>query len=160
MKDVFRLILLPIQAPWLLVLMVVSTYLGIHWSRPMDPDVSTVSSLATLVWSAECLHAMVVVIVCTLPHLLLRQISVLMAANRVITLVITLLLVTVGGLYLLHLEVLSNVLILGSAVLLARLDLVRIRVVPPPLLMAAVMSVVVLSGVNLGRWINSASLSG
>jgi hypothetical protein len=155
MKPVLRLLLLPLQAPWLLVLMVVSTYLGLQWSRPMEAGGSTVSSLATLVWSAQCLHAVVVVIVCTLPHLLLSQMSTLMAANQVITLVITLLLVTIGGIYLLHLDVLSNVLILGSAVLLARLDLVRIRVVPPPLLMAVSMSLVVLSGINLGRWLSS-----
>ena len=49
-----------------------------------------------------------------------------------------LLMVTVGGLYLLHLDVLANVLVLGSAVLLARLDLVRIQVIPPPALMAAI----------------------
>jgi hypothetical protein len=74
-----------------------------------------------------------------------------MAASRVVSLVVTLLIVTVGGLYLLHLNVLSNVLILASAVLLARLDLLRLRLMPPPLLMALGLSLVVLLGAALGR---------
>jgi len=74
-----------------------------------------------------------------------------MAASRVVSLVVTLLIVTVGGLYLLHLNVLSNVLILASAVLLARLDLLRLRLMPQPLLMALGLSFVVLLGAALGR---------
>jgi hypothetical protein len=62
-----------------------------------------------------------------------------------------LLLVITGGLYLLHLDVLSNVLILASTVLLARLDLVRIRVLPPPLVLAVMLSLLVLGGAGLGR---------
>jgi hypothetical protein len=65
------------------------------------------------------------------------------------------LIVTVGGLYLLHLKVLTNVLILGTTVLLARLDLARVRVAPPPLLMAAVLGVLVLAGAGVGRWLAS-----
>jgi hypothetical protein len=38
-------------------------------------------------------------------------------------------------------------------VLLARLDLVRIRVVPPPLLLAVVLCLMVFSGLCVGRWI-------
>jgi hypothetical protein len=78
-----------------------------------------------------------------------------MAASRVVSLVITLLIVTVGGLYLLHLRVLANVLILASAVLLARLDLARIRVAPPPLVLSASLTALVLAGAALGRWIVS-----
>ena len=151
MKSILRLMLLPVQAPMLLLLCAVSTYLGMHWSRPITVEASELASLGTLVWSAECLQALVVVVVCTMPDLLLRQISSLMAASRVVSLVVTLLLVITGGLYLLHLDVLSNVLILASTVLLARLDLVRIRVLPPPLLMAALLSLLVLGGAGLGR---------
>ena len=151
MKSILRLMLLPVQAPMLLLLFAVSTYLGMHWSRPITVEASELASLGTLVWSAECLQALVVVVVCTMPDLLLRQISSLMAASRVVSLVVTLLLVITGGLYLLHLDVLSNVLILASTVLLARLDLVRIRVLPPPLLMAALLSLLVLGGAGLGR---------
>jgi hypothetical protein len=63
--------------------------------------------------------------------------------------------VTIGGLYLLHLAVLASVLVLASAVMLARLDLVRIRVVPPPLLMTVVLSIVVLGGLSLGRLLST-----
>jgi hypothetical protein len=150
----FRLLLVPLQAPMVLVLLAVSTYLGMHLSLPLDHDAPRMASVADLIWSAECLQALVVVVVCTIPDLLLRQISAMMAASRVVSLVLTLLLVTMGGLYLLHMEVLANVMILGSAVLLARLDLVRIRVVPPPLQMLAILSVLVLGGLTLGRWIS------
>jgi hypothetical protein len=153
MRDLFRLMLLPIQAPMLLVLVGVSTYMGMHWSRAIDSSGSQVQELATLVWSAECLQALLIVVVCTMPDLLLRQVSTLMAASRVVSLVVTLLAVTIGGLYLLHLNVLANVLILGSAVLLARLDLLRVRVVPPPLVLAGVLTLLVLGGANFGRMI-------
>jgi TRAP-type uncharacterized transport system fused permease subunit len=151
MRDLFRLMLLPIQAPMLLVLVGVSTYMGMHWSRAIDASGSQMQELATLVWSAECLQALLIVVVCTMPDLLLRQVSTLMAASRVVSLVVTLLAVTIGGLYLLHLNVLANVLILGSAVLLARLDLLRVRVVPPPLVLAGVLTLLVLGGANFGR---------
>jgi len=151
MRSFLRLLMLPLQAPMLLLLLAVSTYLGLHWSRPLVQDETQLDALGTLVWSVECLQALVVVLICTMPLILLRQISSLMATSRVLSLVMTLLLVTVGGLYLLHLEVLANVLILGSAVMLARLDLVRIQVVPPPLVMAVVFSVLVLGGASFGR---------
>jgi hypothetical protein len=86
---------------------------------------------------------------------LLQQVSSLMAASRVMSLVITLLIVTVGGLYLLHLKVLANVLILACAVLLARLDLARVRIAPPPSLLTLGLGALVLVGASLGRWLAS-----
>lgn len=151
MTTVLSLILLPLRAPTLLLLLLISVYLGLHWSRPGSWADAGLSGVTDLIWSAECLHALLVVVVCTVPDLLLRWVSSMMAASRVISLVLTLLLVTIGGLYLLHLDVLSNVLILASAVLLARLDLVRLRVVPPPFVMTLVLSVLVLGGISLGR---------
>jgi hypothetical protein len=151
MRALLRLLLLPIQAPMLLLLVGVSTYLGLRWSLPLEQARTDPPAQLSLFWSVECLQAMAVVVVCTMPTLLLRQISSMMASSRVISLVVTLLLVTVGGLYLIHVEVLANVLILASAVLLARLDLVRIRVVPPPLVISTVLGVVVLAGLSLGR---------
>jgi hypothetical protein len=160
MKALFRFLLLPIQAPMLLVLVAVSTYLGLHWSRPLLLGESQLSAMAHLVWSAECLQALLVVILCTLPQMLLSHLSSLMAASRFLTLVVALLGVTVGGLYLMNAHELANVLILASAVLLARLDLVRIRVAASPLLVAVSMALVVLGGVNLGRIIGSRLLWG
>ena len=157
MKSFLRLTILPVQAPMLLLLFAVSTYLGMHWSRPITVEASELASLGTLIWSAECLQALVVVLVCTMPDLLLRQISSLMAASRVMSLVVTLLLVITGGLYLLHMDVLSNVLILGCSVLLARLDLARIRVQPQPLLLAGLLSLLVLGGAGLGRTLEARS---
>lgn len=141
----FRLILLPLRAPLLLVLFGIAVYEGMHWSRS--------PSVASMDWLLECLQAVLVVVICTMPDLLLQRVSNLMAASRVMSLVITLLTVTVGGLYMLHLNVLSNVLILACAVLLARLDLARIRVGPPPWVVALGLNLLVLGGATLGRWL-------
>lgn len=151
MKSLFTMLLLPLRAPKLLLLLLISVYLGLHWSRPDTAADSAMGSFTTLIWSAECLQALVIVVVCTIPDLLLRRISSMMASSRALSLVVTLLAVITGGLYLLHLDVLSNVLILSSAVLLARLDLVRLRLMTPPFLMTLFLSVLVLGGVNLGR---------
>ena len=151
MRSLLRLLLLPLRAPMLLVLVLISTYLGLHWTLPLQHADHPYSSAAGLIWGVECLQAVAIVVVCTMPDLLLRQLSAMMAASRVISLVVTLLLVILGGLYLLHLDVLSNVLILATTVLLARLDLVRIRVVPPPLRMALTLSLLVLAGLSVGR---------
>lgn len=151
MKGFLRVLLMPIQAPMLLLLALVSTYLGMHWSRPFQVGESKISDLAHLVWSAECLQAVVVVLLCTMPDLLMRWLSSLMASSRVISLVVALLGVTVGGLYLLNFQELANVVILGSAVMLARIDLFRIRVVPSPPVVAVSMTLVVLGGASLGR---------
>jgi hypothetical protein len=155
MTSLFRLLLLPIQAPMLLLLMAVSTYLGLHWGLPLERSGAHLTPVASLIWSAECAQALVVVMICCMPDLLLRRFSTLLAASRVVTLVAILLLVTIAGLYLLHLDVLSNVLILASAVLLARLDLVRLRLMPQPALLAILLSLVVLGGASLGHWLSS-----
>ena len=139
-----RLVVLPLRAPLLLLLLAVAVYEGIHWDGSATQQLS-------LAWMLECLQAVLVVLVCTMPDLLLQWMSGVMAASRVMSLVITLLLVTIGGLYLLHLRVLANVLVLACAVLLARLDLARVRVSPPPLVLSAGLTVLVLTGAVLGR---------
>lgn len=151
MNTVFRLLLLPIRAPMVLLLVAVSAYLGLHWTQPMGEVESHLRPIGDLVWSAECLQAVAVVLVCTMPLQLLQQVSSMMSASRVVSLVLTLLMVTMAGLYLLHMDVLANVLILGCAVLLARLDLVRARLVTPLWLTALALSLLVLGGVSLGR---------
>ena len=153
LKQVLALLLLPLRAPLLLVLFGVAIYLGLHWSLSDSHTSLDGAAQNTLFWSVDCLHAVLVVFICTMPEQLLQRVSALMAASRVVSLVVTLLIVTVGGLYLLHLNVLSNVLILASAVLLARLDLLRLRLTPPPLLMALCLSLVVLLGAAVGRTI-------
>jgi hypothetical protein len=153
MRRLIRLLSLPLRAPMLLVLVAVSVYEGLHWSTPELLSSRPLANLPSLLWSLDCLHALLVVLVCTMPDILLRRISIVMATSRVMSLVITLLLVTLGGLYLLHLKVLSNLLMLASAVLLARLDLARIRISPPPLKQLVVFGGLVLLSASFGRWL-------
>lgn len=151
MGAVIRLLLLPVRAPMLLLLLAVSVYLGLNWALPFDAGSPELREMAPLLWFAQCTQAMVVVLVCCMPDLLIRRLSMMVASSRVVTLVATLLVVTIGGLYLLHLDVLSTVLILASALLLARLDLVRLRVVPPPFVLALMLALVVLVGSGVGH---------
>ncbi|MFN9872728.1 MAG: hypothetical protein ACK55E_14995 [Cyanobacteriota bacterium] len=155
MRAFLRMLLVPLQAPMLLLLVVVSTYQGLHWAHSLQQTPGSMGGYTEVIWSIECMQALVVVVVCTMPLELLHQLSSMMSASRVVSLVLTLLMVTIGGLYLLHLAVLASVLVLASAVMLARLDLVRIRVVPPPLLMTVVLSIVVLGGLSLGRLLST-----
>jgi len=164
LKAVLGFTLLPLRAPLLLVLLGVSVYLGIHWSMKTTYTHAIhwiLGSAPQIYWSAEVFQAITVVVICTMPDLLLRQLSAVMAASRVMTLVLTLLMVTVAGLYLLKLSALVDVVILAAAVLLARLDLARIRVVPPPMFAAVALSAYVMMGVWLGRlWHQSGQLLG
>jgi hypothetical protein len=150
MSTFLRYLLLPLRAPMLPILVLVSAYMGFDWSVNRTP-LSGQVGMEMLVWVIECLQAVVVVVVCTLPDLLLRQISSLMATSRVVSLVASLLIVTLLGIYMLHLQMLANVLILGASVLLARLDLVRVRLVPPPWITVTLLVVLVLGGASLGR---------
>jgi len=159
MRRLLRLLLLPLRAPMLLLLAGVSVYLGLHWGDPQGGGLDSAHQLAPLFWSAQCVQALLVVVFCCMPDLLVRRCSVMLAASRVVTLVATLLLVTIGGLYLLHLEVFSNVLILAASVLLVRLDLVRIRVAPPPVVLALMLALVVLVGANLGHRLGISQVS-
>ncbi|MFM7652541.1 MAG: hypothetical protein ACKO5M_06420 [Vulcanococcus sp.] len=161
MRSAFLLLALPLRAPMLLVLLLVSVYMGLHWAD-VDPQLireaegSTAFALAgPFFWPLQCLQAVLVVVLCTMPDLLLRELSLLMSSSKALTLVVTLLTVITGGLYLLHLAVLAEVLVLASAVLLARLDLARLRLVPPPLLTAAGLSGWVLLGITIGRGLHS-----
>ncbi|MBM5783905.1 MAG: hypothetical protein FJ076_03485 [Cyanobacteria bacterium K_DeepCast_35m_m1_288] len=156
MKAVFGLLLLPLRAPTLLVLLLVSGYMGLHWAE-VAPLLLTraetplqLELAGPLFWPLQCLQALVVVVFCAMPDLLLRELSQLMAASKALTLVVTLLIVITGGLYLLHLAVLAEVLVLASSVLLARLDLSRLRFAPAPLIGALGLSVWVLVGISLG----------
>ncbi len=160
MRRLFLLLLLPLRAPMLLLLAAVSVYLGLHWVDPQAGGLNATHHFAPLFWSAQCAQALLVVVFCCMPDLLLRRFSVMLAASRVVTLVATLLLVSIGGLYLLHLEVFSNVLILAASVLLVRLDLVRIRLAPAPGLLALLLAGVVLVGANLGHRLGTAHASG
>jgi len=159
-RAVFGVLLLPLRAPMLLVLLLVSGYMGLHWAEVAPLLLSRAETplqqelAGSLFWPLQCLQALVVVVFCAMPDLLLRELSQLMAASKALTLVVTLLIVITGGLYLLHLAVLAEVLVLASAVLLARLDLSRLRIAPAPLLAAAGLSSWVLAGIALGVFVH------
>lgn len=111
----------------------ISFYLGVHWGFEQD-GIRGGGIDATMVdeayWIFNLAQVFVITLFCTLPDLVLRQLSLFMAASKVLTLVLTLLLVVVGGMYLLYLPGFSDFLVLASALLLARLDLVRLRIWP------------------------------
>ena len=165
MRTVIVLLLLPLRAPMLLVLLVVSVYLGLHWADVAPQLLAEASTplqqqlAGPLFWPLQSLQALFVVVFCAMPDVLLRELSELMAASKALTLVVTLLIVITGGLYLLHLAVLSEVLVLASAVLLARLDLSRLRIVPSPLFTAVGLCGWVLLGLVIGRYLQG-SLGG
>jgi len=154
MRGLLSLLLVPLQAPMLLLLLAVSGYLGAHITTEAGMNQDMTAGAAPVLWWMECLQAMVVVVLCSIPDLLLRQMSALMSSSRVVSLVFTLLIVTMGGLYLLHLNVLANVLILASTVMLARLDLARIRIVNPSLLITALLALIVLTGMTFGHLVS------
>lgn len=151
--NLLRYALLPVRAPMLLLLFGVSTYLGSRWSHTLDPQIFGNGLYRNLLLSVECLQALVVVVVCTIPDILMHQLSTMMAYSRVVSLVGSLLLVIAGGLYLLHLSVFSSVLILACSVLLVRLDLVRAEMVPPRLIVIIILALVVMLGICLGWWL-------
>ena len=157
MKALFALLVLPLRAPMLLVLLVVSGYLGLHWADVAPQLLAEASTplqqqlAGPWFWPLQSLQVLVVVVFCAMPDVLLRELSELMAASKALTLVVTLLIVITGGLYLLHLAVLSEVLVLASAVLLARLDLIRLRIMPAPWLASLGLSAWVLLGILVGH---------
>ena len=78
--PLLRFLLLPFRAPLVLLLFAVATVMGNHWTvfqaelmqnKGLDPH---------LYWAVELVQALVVVIICTMPDLLLRQISMVMAS--------------------------------------------------------------------------------
>ena len=148
--PILRLLSLPVRAPLLTVLFLVAVVLGNHGQIVQPGFTSLYGMSAAWFWCLVLMQAQVVVVFCTMPDLLLRQVSLLMASSRVMTLVVTLLVVITGGIYLLKLKVLTNVLILASALLLARLDLIRIGVQPAAGICLLVMSLVVIGGIFAG----------
>ena len=129
---VLRFLVLPLRAPLLLLLFGVAVVMGNHWTLLQLHLENTRNISAELFWTVEVTQVLAVVVICTMPDLLMRQVSLLMASSRVLTMIISLLLVVTCGLVLLRANLLVNVLILSSALLLARLDHTRIGVVPPP----------------------------
>ena len=148
--PVLSLFTLPFRAPLVGALFLVALVMGNHWSVNESTYAQNQSISVGVFWVFQLIQVIAVVVIFTIPDLLMRQVSMLMASSRVISLVVTLLMVIVLGLYVVRLHRLTDVMILASAVLLARLDLIRIGIVPPPLLTIIGFTAVLLSGIGLG----------
>ena len=110
----FSMLLLPLRAPLLLVLFGVAIVMGNHWTLLHEHLAITRDVSARLFWTVEVTQVLAVVVICTMPDLLMRQVSMLMASSRVISLVVTLLLVVTLGIYVLRLNLLTDVLIIAD----------------------------------------------
>ena len=142
---------LPLRAPLLIVLFGVSAVMGHQWTL-LSPRFSASSGLPLpLLFGLEGLQLLLVLILCTMPDLLMRRVSLLMASSRSMTLLVTLLVVIGAGIYLLRLNVLTDVLIIASALLLARLDLVRIGLDATPVTSILLLGTLLFGGVVLGH---------
>ena len=142
---------LPLRAPLLIVLFGVSAVMGHQWTL-LSPRFSASSGLPLpLLFGLEVLQLLLVLILCTMPDLLMRRVSLLMASSRSMTLLVTLLVVIGAGIYLLRLHVLTDVLIIASALLLARLDLVRIGLDATPMTSILLLGTLLFGGVVLGH---------
>ena len=157
--PILRLLSLPVRAPLLTMLFFVAVVLGNHWQIVQPTFTSLYGVSAVWFWCFVLLQTQAVVVFCTMPDLLLRQVSLLMASSRVMTLVVTLLVVITGGIYLLKLNVLTDVLILASALMLARLDLIRIGVLPAAGLCLVLMSLIVIAGIVAGTLLPDPSVN-
>ena len=142
---------LPLRAPLLILLFGVSAVMGHQWTL-LAPRFSASSGLPLpLLLGLEVVQLLLVLILCTMPDLLMRRISMLMASSRSMTLLVTLLVVIGAGIYLLRLNVLSDVLIIASALLLARLDLVRVGLDATPARSILLLGILLFGGVGLGH---------
>ena len=146
-----RLLSLPVRAPFLTLLFCVAVVLGNHWNlvQPLFSNARGISS--AMFWSLELLQVFTVVVVCTIPSLVMRQFSLLMAYSRFTTLMVNLLVVVTVGIYVLFLNLLSDLLVLASAVLLARLDIARIGISLRPSTSVLLMAIIVFTGIGLGH---------
>ena len=146
--DLVRWLSLPLRAPLLIVLFGVAVLMGHQWTllAPQNSDLP----LQLLLW-LEGLQLLLVLILCTMPDLLMRRVSLLMASSRSMTLLVTLLVVVAAGIYLLRINVLMDVLIVASALLLARLDLVRVGIDATPTFSILVLGSLLFGGVLVGH---------
>ena len=148
-----RLLTLQFRAPLLLLLFAVAVVMGNHWTLLQEQLQVTRGISDRLFWTVEVTQVLVVVVICTMPDLLMRRVSMLMVLSRVISLVVTLLLVILFAIYILRLNLFADVLIIASAVLLARLDLTRVGVLPHPALSIVGLASILLSGIWLGAFL-------
>ena len=156
--GLMRWLSLPLRAPLLILLFGVSAVMGHQWTL-LSPRFSASSGLPfPMLFGLEVVQLLLVLILCTMPDLLMRRISMLMASSRSMTLLVTLLLVVGAGIYLLRLNVLSDMLIIASALLLARLDLVRVGLDATPVTSILLLGSLLFGGVVFGHFLPHPSL--
>ena len=147
----FELLKLPLRAPMISVLFVVAVVMGHRWSMAQMQLLHSSTIPLEFLMAAELFLLVAVLAICTMPELLMQRISMVMASSRVMTLLVTLFSVIVLGIYLLRLNLLSDLLILASALLLARLDLVRLGVMTSPQRSLLLLGFVLVAGIGLGH---------
>ena len=151
--ELLRLLQLPLQVPSLSLLLLVGALLGHHWTL-LESSLSPKWGISPdLFWMVSLIQVFAIVLFCTIPSLLLRQLSLLMASSRVVTLVVTLLIVVTIGVYLLHINLLRDVLILASSLMLVRLDLARIGLALPERFVLFLLSTCAYTGLLFGRFL-------
>ena len=146
-----ELLKLPLRAPMISVLFAVAMVMGHQWSMLQLQLLHSGTIPLELLIAAELFQLMAVLVICTMPELLMQKVSLVMASSRVMTLMVTLLTVILIGIYLLRLNLLSDLLILASALLLARLDLVRLGVMTAPQRSLLLLGFVLVAGIGLGH---------
>ena len=146
-----ELLKLPLRAPMISVLFAVAAVMGHRWSMAQMQLLHSSTIALEFLIAAELLQLVAVLAICTMPELLMQRISMVMASSRVMTLLVTLFSVIVLGIYLLRLNLLSDLLILASALLLARLDLVRLGVMTSPQRSLLLLGFVLVAGIGLGH---------
>ena len=144
---------LPLRAPLLILLFGVSAVMGHQWTLLATRFSASSGFPLPMLFGLEVVQLFLVLILCTMPDLLMRRISMLMASSRSMTLLVTLLLVVGAGIYLLRLNVLSDMLIIASALLLARLDLVRVGLDATPVTSILLLGSLLFGGVVFGHFL-------
>ncbi len=132
MNGSLKLLLLPIRAPMITLLGLISFYLGANWG--FEQDVLRGSGIdATIVdkayWIFYLAQVFVVILFCTLPDLVFGQLTLFMGASKFLALALALLFFVLVNMYLWY-KPGNDLTILASALLLARLDLARLRIWP------------------------------
>ena len=70
-----RLLVVPFRAPSLLLLFGVAVVMGNHWSLLPAEQINSLGIDVELFWIVEVIQAVVLVVICTMPDLILRQVS-------------------------------------------------------------------------------------
>ena len=142
-----------IKAPFIGVLFLVGILMGNYLSITQHKLEQSGDNSFEYFWIMQFLKLLIVVIVSTSPELLLRYLSRLISSSRVMSLIITLLLVITLGIFMLKLNLLIDMLILSSSLLLARLELEKNGLSLHPFWGMFLLASLVISGAIIGHYL-------